>query len=1166
MTLDGNTATAHVSYAFTEVATIFPITPSSVMAEAIDEWSAAGRKNIFGNKVVVREMQSEAGAAGAMHGSLQGVALTSTYTASQGLMLMLPVMFRITGELLPGVFHVSSRAVGNNGFSIFGDHQDVMTTRPTGVIQMCSSSVQECMDLAAVAHLTAVKARLPIIHFFDGFRTSHEVQKVEVLEYGELAELFDWEALSAFRGNALNPDHPVLRGCTMNPDIYFQLRESINKFYLPVPELIQAKMNAINNLAGRDYKLFNYFGSPKAENVIISMGSSCEVIRETLEYQNARGSELGLLQVHLFRPFSKKHLLEALPKTVKKIAVLDRTKEPGAPGEPLYLDVREAFYDKGSGPLVVGGRYGLASKEFTPADVMAIYRELEKSEPANGFTVGITDDVTFLSLPPYLEPFDPQPEGTTACQFWGLGSDGTVSANKSAIKIIGDHTDMFAQAYFVYDSKKSGGLTVSHLRFGRNPIRSSYQVNKADFVACHNQAYVQSYEVLEYIKAGGRFLLNCVWTPEELENKLPASVKRILAEKNIEFYVINAVKIADELGLGGRINMITQAAFFKITNILPINEAAKYLKEAAEETYGHQGPDIVEKNYQAVEAGLESLVRVQVPPQWAKAQDGAPKAALAPEPLPDFVEKVIFPVNRLQGDKLPVSAFNGREDGTFPTGTTKYEKRGIALEVPHWDNEKCVQCNQCAFVCPHAVLRPTLLDEKRFKAAPVTVRVKDANGFKGYKYTMAFSDLDCVSCGNCLDVCPANALEMAPLSKYRSDDDKNWNYLKDVQPIELTPKQKHTLKGSQFLQPLVEFSPACAGCGETPYAKLITQLYGDRLLVANTAGCVAVWGGVSPAISYTKNVKGHGPAWGYSLFEDDAEYGYGLFLASQVVRRTLAEKMKTVLERKGAPDGVLGAMKDWLDHFNLADGTRERSERLEEALKPCLSDKPLAEIYERRDFMAKRSYWVFGGDGWAYDIGFGGLDHVLAQGENINVFVFDTEVYSNTGGQASKATPAAAVAKFAAAGKETKKKDLGRMVMSYGYVYVAQVCMGADRNQTLKAIVEAEAYEGPSLIIGYSPCLNHGIKAGLGHSQLQQKKAVEAGYWSLYRYNPDKRKNGENPFSLDSKPPTASFKDFLLSEVRFSSLQRLFPDQADRLFAKAEADAKERLDYYQSLV
>ena len=1075
-------------------------------------------------------------------------------------MLMLPVVYRIAGELLPGVFNVSSRALGNSTLSIFGDHQDVMTLRAAGTTMLCSSSVQDCADLTAVAHLTAIKTRIPIVHFFDGFRTSHEVQKVELLEYDELAELVDWDAFHAFRDRAVSPDHPVLHGCTQNPDIFFQEREAGNKFYLPIPSTVQEYMDKINALTGRDYKLFNYYGSPTAENIIIAMGSSCSVIQETIDYQNAHGANYGLLQVRLFRPFSIKHLLEAIPASVKRICVLDRTKEPGAAGEPLYLDVRNAFYDSGRSPLIIGGRYGLGSKDFAPNDVMAVFTNLEAEAPKTGFTVGITDDVTFLSLPPYEGNFDPAPAGTTTCKFWGFGSDGTVGANKTAVKIIGDHTDMYAQAYFAYDSKKSGGLTVSHLRFGHKPILSSYQVNNPDFVACSNQTYVDLYEMLEGIKPGGRFLLNCSWSKDELEEKLPASLKREIANKAIEFYTINAVDVAESVGLGGRINMVMQSAFFKLANILPLDEAVSYLKSAVKKSYGKGGEKIVEMNYAAIDAGIDKLVKIDVPESWKTAQD-------APKPnknLPEFVEKFVMPVKCQQGDKLPVSTFNGIEDGSFPLGMSQYEKSGVAITVPKWDVNKCIQCNQCSFVCPHSVLRPTLLDAAAAAAAPASLDMTDAKGFDGYKFTMGFSAYDCTSCGNCIDVCPVKdkALVMVSFDENKDVFAANWEYVKDIDSPELPKNVRHTVKGSQFLRPLLEFPGSCAGCGESPYSKLITQLYGDRMVLVNTAGCVAAWGGSSPMMPYTVNRRGHGPAWGYSLFEDEAEYALGQSMGAKTVQANLKAAVESAYAA-GVPEALKAPMKAWLDGFDETEGTRARADAFEKALEPYKDKAPFDAIYRRRDFFVKRVIWVFGGDGWAYDIGYGGLDHVLASGENLNFFVYDTEVYSNTGGQSSKATPAAAIAKFAAAGKETKKKDLGRMAMSYGYVYVAQVAMGADKNQTLKAITEAEAYDGPSIIIGYAPCINHGIKAGMGHAQQQQKHAVESGYWALYRYNPDLADKGENPFILDSKAPTTPFRDYLMSETRFASMLQFNPGAAERLFTKAEKDAMDRLHYYE---
>ena len=1159
-TMDGNTAAAYASYAFTDMAVIFPITPSSPMAESVDEWAAAGRKNIFGNKVVVKEMQSEGGAAGALHGALQAGALASTYTASQGLLLMIPNMYKIAGELLPAVFHVTARSLASNALSIFGDHQDVMSTRQTGFTLLASSSVQQCMDLGSVAHLAAIKSRIPVLHFFDGFRTSHEIQKIELLEYDELAKLVDMEAVTKFRDNALNSNHPVLRGTTQNPDIFFQTREAVNKFYEPIPDVVQHYMDEINKLTGRDYKLFNYYGSPTAENIIVAMGSGCDTIRETIEYFNEQGANYGLLEIHLYRPFSTKHMLEAIPETVKRIVVLDRTKEPGAPGEPLFLDVKNAFYGKENAPLIVGGIYGLGSKEFTPANVMEVLTNLEKEKPADGFTVGIVDDVTYKSLPAYEKEFNPSPENTIACKFWGLGSDGTVSANKSAIKIIGDHTDKYAQAYFAYDSKKSGGLTVSHLRFGDEPIHSPYCINSANYIACHNQSYVHQYDLVDDIKEGGTFLLNCVWDKDELEKELPASMKRKIAGKNVNFYTINAVAIGKELGLGNRINMIMQSAFFKLSGVIPIDDAVKYLKAAVVKSYGNKGQDVVDMNMNSIEAGINSLTKIVVPEIWKTAVDETKNDA---ENLPEFVKNIMIPMNRQKGDSLPVSAFNGAEDGTYPTGISQYEKRGIAIDVPYWDADKCIQCNQCSFICPHSVLRPMLLNDEQVSAAPVEIEGKDAVGFKGKKFYMGLSALDCTGCGNCVDVCPAKekALVMKPLADKKEELAVQWNYINELEVEKVDDKQKSTVKGSQFNPALFEFSGACAGCGETPYAKLVTQLFGDRMVISNSAGCTTVWGGSAPSIPYKKNKDGHGPAWGFSLFEDNAEYGYGMHVGAQTVRNAILDRVCEQLE-KGLNKELQDAMQEWVDGFAASEGTRERADKLTKVLEQYKSVPELNDIYKRNDVFVKQSNWIFGGDGWAYDIGYGGLDHVLASGENINVLVFDTEVYSNTGGQSSKSTPTAAIAKFAASGKRTKKKDLGMMAMSYGYVYVAQVAMGANQSQTLKAILEAEAYPGPSLIIAYAPCVNHGIKGGMGKSQRQSKRAVEAGYWSLYRFNPTLKDQGKNPFVLDSKEPTASFEEFLLSEVRYSSLLKQYPDSAKELFKKAEGDAKERLDGY----
>jgi pyruvate-ferredoxin/flavodoxin oxidoreductase len=1165
-TMDGNTAAAYVSYAFTEVAAIYPITPSSLMAELVDEWSAMGKKNLFGEPVRVVQMQSEGGAAGTLHGSLQAGALCTTYTASQGLLLMIHNMYKIAGELLPAVFHVSARSLAANALSIFGDHQDVMATRQTGFALLASSSVQETMDLAAVAHLSAIRSSLPFLHFFDGFRTSHEVQKIEVLEYEELDGLLDRKAVREFRNRALSPNHPVIRGTTQNPDIYFQTREAVNKFYEPVPEIVESYMQQINRLTGRNYRLFNYYGAPDADRLIVAMGSACDVIRETIDYLNQNGDKVGLLEVHLFRPFAVERFLGAIPASVRKIAVLDRTKEPGSAGDPLYMDVRNAFCGKAAAPVIVGGRYGLGSKDFTPANVAAVYENLTLKTPKNGFTVGIIDDVTMTSLPEYEKDLDTTPIGTTCCKFWGLGADGTVSANKSAVKIIGDNTDLYVQAYFAYDAKKSGGITVSHLRFGQSPIRSSYLINKADFVACHNSSYVTKYDILAGMKTGGTFLLNCKWDLKELEANLPASMKRFIAEKAIKFYTIDAVGIASKIGLGGRINMIMQSAFFKLAGIIPTDAAVRLLKESLAEDYGKQGQKVVDMNFAAVEQGMTALVRVNVPEAW-KTIDGSGGAKSALAVAPEFIEKIVIPMNRQEGDSLPVSVFNGREDGTFPSGTTAFEKRGVAVEVPEWQAEHCIQCNQCSFVCPHAVIRPLLLDSRESAAAPGDFPAKPATGYPGMQFHLAISTLDCTGCGSCIEVCPARekALVMKPLAGQLQRGQEWWDFAGTIVSKPVDPKQRVTVKGSQFAQPLQEFSGACAGCGETPYAKLITQLVGDRMMISNAAGCSTVWGASAPSISYTVNPKGCGPAWGFSLFEDNAEYGYGMHIGTSQMRTVLKGKMKAALH-KNLDTSLKEAMIAWLDHMNEGEGTRERAECLIAALETSGGDDGLLnEIYEARDYFVKRSQWIFGGDGWAYDIGYGGLDHVLASGEDVNVLVFDTEVYSNTGGQSSKATPTAAVAQFAASGKKTRKKDLGVMAMSYGYVYVAQIAMGADRNQTITAIAEAEAYPGPSLVIAYSPCVSHGIQGGMRFSQLQAKRAVDSGYWSLYRYNPLLKEQAKNPFILDSKEPTANLQDFLMSEVRYSSLARQFPETAQALFDKAEKDARDRRETYKRL-
>lgn len=1161
-TMDGNTAAAYISYAFTDVAAIFPITPSSPMAEWVDENSARGLKNIFGQPVKVMEMQSEAGAAGAVHGSLQAGALTTTYTASQGLLLMIPNMYKIAGELLPSVFHVSARALATSALNIFGDHQDVMAARQTGFAMLAEGSVQEVMDLSAVAHLAALKARIPFVNFFDGFRTSHEIQKVELLQYDELKELVDMEAVEEFRRRALNPNKPVTRGTAQNPDIYFQEREAVNKFYDAVPEIVESYMKEITKLTGREYNCFDYYGAADAERVIVAMGSVTDLIEETVDYLNAKGEKVGLIKVRLFRPFSNERLIKAMPKTVKKVAVLDRTKEPGAAGEPLYLEVKNAFYGLENAPVIVGGRFGLGSKDTVPADIVAVYENLNKEDAKNGFTLSIVDDVTNTSLEP-VGDIDTTPEGTKACKFWGLGSDGTVGANKSAIKIIGDHTDMYAQGYFAYDSKKSGGVTISHLRFGKQPIKSPYLINKADFVACHNQSYVNKYFVLDGLKKNGTFLLNTIWTPEEVAEHLPASYKRFLAENNIKFYTLNAVKIAQEVGLGGRINMIMQSAFFKLANIIPVEDAVKYLKDAVVTSYGKKGEKVVNMNHAAIDKGIDAIVEITVPAEWANAKDEVVEA----KEVPAFIKNIVEPMNRLEGDKLPVSAFNGMEDGTFEPGTAAYEKRGIGINIPEWIADNCIQCNQCAYVCPHATIRPFLLTEEEAKNAPASTKLVAAKALKTeepMQFTMAVSTLDCTGCGNCAQVCPAKekALVMKP-QHTQEDQIEAWDYcVNDVAPKK-NPMNKNTVKGSQFEQPLFEFSGACAGCGETPYAKLITQLFGDRMMIANATGCSSIWGGSAPSTPYTTNHNGHGPAWANSLFEDNAEFGLGMFLGVKAIRERLVDLAGKAIEAGVKPEAK-EALEAWIAEVDNGEGTRDRADAVVAALQGETNEF-VKEILKDQDYLAKRSQWIFGGDGWAYDIGYGGVDHVLASGEDVNILVMDTEIYSNTGGQASKSTPTAAIAKFAAAGKRTKKKDLGMMAMSYGYVYVAQIAMGADKNQTLKAIAEAEAYKGPSLIIAYAPCISHGLKAGMGNSQLEEKRAVECGYWAMYRFNPMLKETGKNPFSLDSKEPTGDFREFIMGEVRYAALAKAFPEAAEALFEKTERDAKERLENYKKL-
>ncbi|NLY77599.1 MAG: pyruvate:ferredoxin (flavodoxin) oxidoreductase [Tissierellia bacterium] len=1165
-TMDGNTAAAYIAYAFTDVAAIYPITPSSNMAELVDEWAASGKKNIFGQEVTVTEMQSEAGAAGAVHGSLSAGALTTTFTASQGLMLMLPNMYKIAGELLPGVFHVSARALASHALSIFGDHQDVMAARQTGFALLCSASVQEVMDLAGVAHLSAIKGKVPFLHFFDGFRTSHEIQKIETIDYEDLKKLVDYDALNEFRKRSLNPENPYTKGTAQNPDIYFQMVESANPYYENIINVVEEYMDEINKITGRDYKLFNYYGHPEADRIIVAMGSVTEAIEETIDYLMNQGEKVGVIKVHLYRPFSAKHFFDVLPSTVKKIAVLDRTKEKGSVGEPLYLDVKNIFYDREERPLIVGGRYGLGSKDINPSQIKAVFDNLNEENPKNGFTVGIIDDVTYTSLE-VEEKINTTPEGTIRCKFWGFGSDGTVGANKSAIKIIGDNTDMYAQGYFSYDSKKSGGVTVSHLRFGHKPIKSTYLIDEADFISCSKQSYVHQYNVLEGLKDGGTFLLNCTWTEDELDKHLPASVKRYLAEHNINFYIINATKIAEEIGLGGRINMIMQSAFFKLSNVIPIEDAVKYLKDSILASYGKKGDEIVKMNYEAVDKGINALVKVDVPESWKQAAD----EEVEEKEVPDFIKNVVFTMNRQEGDKLPVSTFVGREDGSWPNGTSAYEKRGIAVHVPEWQVDKCIQCNQCALVCPHAVIRPFLLNEEEKKNAPETFVTKKAigKGLQGLEFRIQISPLDCTGCGACANTCPAKekALIMKPFEEQYEVQSKNWDYaIEKVEPKE--DLADTTVKGSQFKQPLLEFSGACAGCGETPYARLVTQLFGDRMIIANATGCSSIWGASAPATPYCTNKEGKGPAWANSLFEDNAEYGYGMAVAVKKIRSKIEDLMKEFIELN-IDDELNGLFKQWLEGKDDAKASKAAAGLIIPKLDKDVADergnKILKSIKEFKDYLIKKSIWIYGGDGWAYDIGFGGLDHVLASGEDVNVLVFDTEVYSNTGGQSSKATPRAAVAKFAASGKKVRKKDLGMIAASYGYVYVAQVAMGANMNQLMKALVEAESYDGPSLIIAYAPCINHGIKGGMGNSIEQEKRAVESGYWHLYRFDPRRKEEGKNPFVLDSKEPTRPFRDFLETEVRYTSLKRTFPEIAEELFKVAEEDAKDRYEKYKRM-
>ena len=1163
-TMDGNTAAAHVSYAFTEVATIYPITPSSPMADYTDQWATQGRKNIFGNTVKLVELESEGGASGAFHGSLAAGALTTTYTASQGLLLMIPNMYKVAGELLPGVIDVSARALASHALSIFGDHQDIYACRQTGFAMLCSNSVQEVMDLGAVAHLAAIEGRVPFLHFFDGFRTSHEIQKVEVWDYEDLKEMCDMDAVAAFKKRALNPEHPVLHGSAQNPDIFFQVREACNPYYDAIPDLVEKYMNMVNAKISTDYKPFNYVGAPDAEKVIIAMGSVCETIDETIDYMLAKGEKVGAIKVHLYRPFSAKHLLAVMPKSVKTISVIDRTKEPGSIGEPLYLDVVAAL--KGTefeGVKVLNGRYGLGSKNTTPADIFAIFANEDKA----GFTVGIVDDVTNTSLP-RTETANTAPAGTTSCKFWGLGADGTVGANKNSIKIIGDHTPMYAQAYFDYDSKKSGGVTTSHLRFGKTPIKSTYLIDKADFVACHCPAYMNKYDMVQDVKDGGTFLLNCEWSPEEVGNHIPGQAKRYMAEHNVKFYIIDGIKLGKEIGLGGRINTVLQSAFFKLANIIPEDEAIQYMKEKALASYAKKGDDIVQMNYQAIERGANEVVEVPVPAEWKDCKDevlGEQAVSGKPEVL-DFVNNIQKPINACQGDKLPVSTFKNVIDGTFPQGTAAYEKRGVAVDVPCWNSEGCLQCNQCAYVCPHAVIRPVVMNEEEKNNAPAGMKVTPMTGMPGYYFTMTVSVLDCTGCGSCTNVCPGNnrndVLKMASLET-QMDEQKFFEYGLTVsdKPEVLEKFKKGTVKGSQFVQPLLEFSGACAGCGETPYAKLITQICGDRMLIANATGCSSIWAGSSPSTPYTVNKAGKGPAWGNSLFEDNAEFGFGMKLAQDANRAALKNKLDEILASTDNAD-VKAAIDEYYATYEDGEANAKATDKLVAALEACGCDKA-QEILKEKEFLSKKSQWIFGGDGWAYDIGYGGLDHVLAANKDVNVFVFDTEVYSNTGGQASKSTNLGAIAQFAAAGKDVKKKDLAAIAMSYGYIYVAQVAMGADMNQCVKAIQEAESYNGPSLVIGYAPCINHGIRKGMSKAMEEEKLAVQSGYWHLFRFDPRKALEGKNPFTLDSKAPTKEYQEFIMGESRYINLKKQNPERAAKLFGEAEANAKAK---YEALV
>ena len=1164
-TMDGNTAAAHVSYAFTEVAGIYPITPSSPMADNVDQWSAAGRKNIFGDTVKVVEMQSEAGAAGTVHGSLAAGALTTTYTASQGLLLMIPNMYKIAGELLPCVFHVSARTVAAQALNIFGDHSDVYACRQTGFAMLCETNVQEVMDLGAVAHLAAIEGRVPFINFFDGFRTSHEIQKIAIWDYDDLKDMVNMDAVNAFRAHSLNPERPAMRGSHENDDIFFQHREASNKYYQALPAVVEKYMNKVNEKLGTNYQLFNYYGAADADRVIVAMGSINDVAEEVIDYLNAHGEKVGLVKVRLFRPFCAEKLLSAIPATVKKIAVLDRTKEPGSQGEPLYQDVVMALAQAGRHDVtVIGGRYGLGSKDTHPASVFAVYEELAKDAPKHEFTIGIVDDVTHLSLDEKVSP-NTAAEGTIECKFWGLGGDGTVGANKNSIKIIGDHTDKYVQAYFQYDSKKTGGVTVSHLRFGDKPIKSPYYINKADFVACHNPSYItKGFKIVQDVKPGGVFLINCQWDMAELEHHLDASAKRYIAKNNIQLYTIDAIDLAIKVGMGKRTNTILQSAFFSLAKVMPAEEAIKYMKDAAEHSYAKKGMDVVEKNWNAIDVGANAYKKIDVPASWATAEDNKPEAAL--EGRPDtvkVVKNILNPIGKMDGYSLPVSAFADLPDGQFPLGASAYEKRGVAVTVPHWDETKCIQCNNCAYVCPHATIRPFALTEEEVKAAPAGARLVDVKAGKGkgvYKYMMAVSPLDCMGCGVCVGVCPTQAITMVPQEQELSEQEV-WNYMVD-HVSEKKDMQDNTVKGSQFHKPLLEFSGSCAGCAETSYARLVTQLFGDRMYISNATGCSSIWGGPAATAPYTVNAEGHGPAWANSLFEDNAEHGLGMYTAQSVIRESLANKVRSVIENT-ADEARKAACQAWLDTYNDGNANKEATKALVANLEANVCCDTVKDILSKKEYLSKKSVWIFGGDGWAYDIGFGGVDHVLAQNKDVNVFVFDTEVYSNTGGQASKASNIGQVAQFAASGKETKKKSLAEIAMSYGYVYVAQVAMGANQAQTLKAITEAEAYNGPSLVIGYAPCEMHSIKGGMTNCQAEMKKAVECGYWNLFRFDPSKE---TGKFTLDSKAPKDGYQEFLMNEARYSRLTREFPERAKELFPKNEAAAKERYEHLLKLV